>query len=133
MRKERIGDMSQISLENVTSRFCELTHLDSTEAANYSAAVSAAAAYFTKLLLREPSEEEVSGCEYAVACKAFYDYTVIRAATEKTYSTSTGGIFSRASDQKTSESAHELYKQALASLPDGLVSDGGFAFAGVRG
>ena len=125
--------MKRLDIEKVTARFCELAHLTNVEAEAYAATVFAAAAYFNRLLKRDPEGAEKSLCEYACACKAFYDYTVLKAATSKTYSTQSGGIYARLSDDKTVANAENLWQNALAALPSDLVRDCSFIFEGVRG
>ena len=119
--------------ENITARFCELSHLAPDEAASYSALISSAEACFIRLLNRDPEGDEIPLCEYAAACKAFYDYAVLIAASEKTYSSKTGGLFAKTSDSGTVKFAENLWQQSLAALPAGLITDGGFVFEGVAG
>ena len=125
--------MQRLDIGNVTSRFCELAHLTAAEAETYAATVSAAAAYFDRLFKRDPEEAEKPLCEYACACKAFYDYTVLKAATSKTYSTQSGGIYARLTDDKTVINAENLWQNSLAALPHDLVRDCSFIFEGVAG
>lgn len=117
--------------ENIKSRFCEITHLTESEAENYSYMILSAKAYFNRLLKREPTEEEIPICEYAAACKAFFDYATLCAASEKTYSTQTGGIFAKTALSDTVKNAEKLWHNALASLPEDLARDGCFMFEGV--
>lgn len=125
--------MPNITYENIKTDFCKLSHLDPVEAENYSSLIKSAQESFKKLLLREPTEDEIPSCEYTAACKAFYSYTVLRAASEKTYSSTTGGMFRRSYDTETVSAAENLFRQAVSSLPNGLASDCGFVFEGVRG
>ena len=125
--------MERLNLENVTAHFRELAHLTETDAETYAATVFAAAAYFGRILKRDPEPCEMTLCEYACACKAFYDYTVLKAATSKTYSTQSGGIYARLSDDKTVINAENLWQNALAALPHDLVRDCSFIFEGVAG
>ena len=125
--------MERLNQKNIISRFCELAHLTESEAETYSATVVAAMSYFGRLLMRDPDDSEEALCEYACACKAFYDYTVLKAATSKTYSTQSGGIYARLSDDQTVINAENLWQNALASLPEGLVRDCSFIFEGVAG
>lgn len=125
--------MERLNQENITARFCELAHLTGSEAETYSATVYAAMSYFDRLFKRDPEDAEKPLCEYACACKAFYDYTVLKAATSKTYSTQSGGIYARLSDDQTVINAENLWQNALASLPCDLVRDCSFIFEGVAG
>lgn len=125
--------MSAISTEAVTAEFEKLTKLTKSEAENYAQTVGAAIAYFKRLLRREPEGDEVGLCEYAAACKAFFDYTVLCAATSKRFSTQTGGIFTRISEDRTVINAERLLRNAYATLPEGLIRDDGFIFEGTEG
>lgn len=125
--------MANLNLENITKRFCELTHLTPAEAENYGALISSSKSSFEKLLKSEPAEEAVPLCEYACGCAAFYDYTVLSAAEEKNYSSSSGGMSARKTSDFSVKSAEALYRLSLAALPDGLINDRGFSFEGVRG
>ncbi len=124
--------MSEISVQNVTDRFRELTRLTPLEAEIYLPTILSAMRYFTRLLKRPPTEDELAPCEYAAACKANYDYAVLNCSRDKTFSTQTGSIFAKISSNETVISAENLWHQALASLPEGLVRDAGFVFEGVR-
>ena len=125
--------MSVLNEENIKSRFCELTHLDPTEAEGYSSLITAARDFSEKRFLREPVGEEIAACEYAAACKAFYDYTALRIASENSYATVSGGASLRTYQSGSVTAAENLWKQALAALPDGLCSDVGFVFEGAAG
>lgn len=125
--------MERLNSENITARFSELAHLTASEAETYSATISSATAYFDRLFKRDPVDAEKPLCEYACACKAFYDYTVLKAATSKTYSTQSGGIYARLSDDQTVINAENLWQNALAALPHDLVRDCSFIFEGVSG
>ena len=125
--------MSALNFQNIMERFMELTGLTAEEAERYDATVSAAEKYFSRLLKRDPAGEETASCEYACACKAFYDYAALLAATQKTYSTQTGGIYARLSDDRTVINAENLWQNALAALPDDLIRDCSFVFEGVQG
>lgn len=120
--------MEKIVYTEVLARFTELAKLTAEEAASYAPTVKSAQAYFCRLLSRDPTEEEKPLCEYACGCKAFFDYTVLRTASEKTFSSQTGGVFTRVSEDDNVKNAERLYKNALAALPEGLVRDDGFVF-----
>ena len=125
--------MERLNQANITARFCELAHLTESEAETYAATVRAAMSYFDRLFKRDPEDAEKPLCEYACACKAFYDYTVLKAATSKTYSTQSGGIYARLSDDQTVINAENHWQNSLAALPEDLVRDCSFIFEGVPG
>lgn len=125
--------MATTDYSNILTRFAELAKFTEEEAKTYEPTVKSAYSYFGRLLVREPEEGEVPLCEYACACKAFLDYTVLCAATAKTYSTQTGGIYARLSENDTVINAERLMKNAFASLPEGLIRDDGFVFECTEG
>ena len=125
--------MATISIDAVKTGFAKLARLTPAEAEGYLPTVKSAAAYFGRLLIRDPEEDEAELCEYAAACKAFFDYTVLCAATAKTYSTQTGGIFAKVSEDKTVVNAERLLRNAYAALPGGLIRDDGFVFECTEG
>ena len=125
--------MSTLNIQNITARFCELTHLTEEEAGAYASLISSAEAWFSRLLTREPEGEEIALCEYSCACKAFFDYAVLRSASEKTYSTSTGGVFTRINTDVTVKNSERLWNISRSALPEGLLKDCSFVFEGVAG
>lgn len=120
--------MEILDYSNILERFCELSKLTSEEVKTYEPTVKSALAYFLRLLNKQPDSDEKPLCEYACGCKAFLEYTVLRAASEKTYSAQTGGIFAKVSEDEKVKSAERLYKNSLAALTPGLVKDDGFVF-----
>ncbi len=126
--------MFNIDISEVTSVFAGLTHLTGSEASNYAPVIKSAKAYFERLFLRDIADSaEKELAEYACACKAFLEYTVLMAATPKTYSTQSGGIFAKVAENKSVVSAECLYRNACAALPRGLIRDDGFIFEGTEG
>ena len=126
--------MDRLDITSVTGHFRVLAQLTEEEAAVYLPTIKSEMAYFDRIFLRDPSgDAEKHLCEYAFACKAFFDYTILKAATSKTYSTQSGGIYARISDDVTVSNAEHLMRRAMAALPEGLISDDGFVFEGVKG
>lgn len=126
--------MNKLDFENVMARFRNLSHLTEEEAKIYIPTVNSAKAYFERLLLRDPSDGEEQGlCEYACAAKAFFDYTILCAATAKVYSTQSGGIYARMSEDETVMNAEKLMNNAFAAVPSGLIRDDGFVFESTEG
>lgn len=125
--------MDRLDIESVTSEFAKLAQLSEDELSRYASTVSSAKAYFERILKREPSESEKELCTYACACKAFFNYTVLKAATFKMFSSSAGGVYARISEDETVKAAERLYKNSLAALPAGLVRDDGFVFESAEG
>ena len=126
--------MDRLDLNNVTERFLKLARLTEEEGKNYQNTVCSAKAYFERLLKRDPADgNERELCEYACACKAFFDYTVLKAATAKMYSTQSGGVYARLSEDETVVNAEALMNNSRAALPCGLIRDDGFVFESVEG
>ncbi len=125
--------MERLDILKITEEFKKLSQLSEDELPRYNSVIASAKAYFERLLRREPLEEEAELCTYACACKAFFVYTVLRASEFKTFSSSTGGLYTRISEDTTVKFAERLYKNALAALPEGLVRDCGFVFESTEG
>lgn len=123
--------MDTLDLSSVTQKFLGLSHLTEEEAQIYAPTVKSAKNYFERLLKRYPNESEKELCEYACACKAFFDYTILCAATAKTYSTQSGGVYARVAENEAVNNAEKLMRNAMSSLPCDLISDDGFVFEGV--
>lgn len=122
-----------LNLNNIITKFAVLAKLTASEAAGYSDLVSSAKAYFEKLMTRVPaSDSEAALCEYACACRAYYDYALLLAATESTYSTKTGGVLAK-NYTDTVINAERFMKSAAAALPDGIFAPGDFVFEAVEG
>ncbi len=116
----------------VLHRFSMLAHLEEQEAEYYLPLAISAQRYFDRLIKRAVADEtELELLTDAAAKKAFYDYTVLIAANQKTFSTRTGSVFARLNEDATVVNAQQLYYQAMALLPHGLIDDGGFIFEGV--
>ncbi len=126
--------MERLDIAAVTGYFGTLAQLTEEETAAYQPMVKSGIAYFDRLFKRDYSDDaEKQLSEYACACKVFFDFTVLKSASQKTYSTPTGGIYSRISDDVAVKSAEQLMRRAMAALPEGLISDDGFIFEGVAG
>ena len=123
--------MNRPDFENVSAIFQKLARLTDEEALAYKPTVAQAEAYFLRLLLRDPADEnEKSLCEYACACKAYLDYTILQAASQKADSTQIGGVAARVAGDKTVLNAERNMYDAFAALAPGLVRDDGFIFEG---
>lgn len=119
---------------SILHSFAMLANLEEAEAEYYLPMAMSAQKYFERLLKRAiADEEELELLTDAAAKKAFYDYTVLIAASQKTFSTRTGSVFARLSDDTTVINAQQLYYQAMAILPRDLINDDGFIFEGVAG
>lgn len=122
-----------LNIDSIEERFSEFSGLTLDEAARYTSLISSAKALFEKLLKRPPAEgEEKDLCEYACACRAFFDYTLLLAATENTYSTKTGSVYAK-NPSGTVVNAERLMKSASAALPRDLFEAGDFIFESVEG
>lgn len=131
---ERIDKMDRLDITAVSRLFGILAQLTEEETSVYLPTVKSGMAYFDRLFLRDYADEaEKQLSEYACACKVFFDYTVLKAAIPKTYSTQSGGIFAKVSDDAAVKNAAALMRRAMAALPKGLISDDGFVFEGVAG
>lgn len=126
--------MKNMRFENIMQHFRNLSHLTDEDSEIYIPTVRSAEAYIVRLMLREPEDEtEQSLCEYACAAKAFYDYTILCSATSKVYSTQTGGIYAKISEDVTVKNAEKLMTGAFAAVPEGILRDDGFIFMGAEG
>lgn len=126
--------MDRLDLEAVFKGFAALAKLTDEEAEAYRPTVKSAKAYFERLILRDfEPEGEKDLCEYACACKAFFDYTVFCAASIKSFSSQTGGIYTRVLGSETVKNAERLMRNSFAALPPGLIRDDGFVFEGAEG
>lgn len=122
-----------MNLDNIKAKFAALAKLTSGEMSGYADLISQAKAHFERCLCREPlGDSEIALCEYACACRAFFDYAVLLAATENTYSAKTGGVLAK-NYSDTVIHAERLMKSAAAALPEGLFSGADFVFEAVAG
>lgn len=120
--------------DSVLETFKTLANLTDEEAERFAGLINSAVAYIERLLLRETANDDESELLiYACAAKAFFDYTVLVAATPKTYSAQSGSIFAKVSEDATVTNAQTLMYNALAALPVDLWRNNGFIFEGVRG
>lgn len=122
-----------LNLNNIKTKFAALAKLTAGEADGYSDLVASAQGCFEKLLTRAPQNDgETALCEYACACRAFYDYALLLAATGSTYSTKTGGVLAK-NYTETVVNAERFMKSAAAALPEGIFAPGDFVFESVEG
>lgn len=125
--------MSRLDITAVTERFKELTGLSEAECKRYEAAIKQAAAYFERLMLRDPVGDEAGLCEYSCACKAFFDYTVFCSASALGYSTPVGDVAAKISGDGSVAAAERLMRNSMSALPPGLIRDDGFIFESTEG
>ncbi|MBQ8624177.1 MAG: hypothetical protein IJ424_07410 [Oscillospiraceae bacterium] len=124
----------RLNINAVTENFKTLSALTDDELDRYMGMIRSAQGYFERLLMRDfISDDECHLCEHACAAKAYYDYTVFMAATSKTYSSQSGSVFAKVSDNRSVKNAETLMYNALAALPEGLVRDNGFMFERTNG
>ncbi len=121
-----------LNQNSIFDMFVNLCGLTDEEAAKHRGLTISAKAYFDRLLKSDIStEEELYLITDAAAKKAFYDYTVLCASVPSTFSTRTGSVFARLSDNAAVVNAQTLWYSAMALLPRDLVRDDGFIFEGV--
>lgn len=125
--------MERLELQAITQEFAKLAQLTEEELSRYASTVASAKAYFERILLRDPVGEEISLSVYACACRAFLNYAILKAATQRTFSSPTGGVYTKISDDETVSAAQRLYREAAAALPAGLVRDSEFVFERTEG
>ncbi len=124
----------KLNLNSITEIFKSLANLTDEEISRYIGMIQSAKGYFERLVMRKfANDEELGLCEYACAAKAYYDYTVFMAATSKTYSSQSGSVFAKVSDNESVKSAEILMYNAIAAIPTGLVRDNGFMFERANG
>lgn len=119
----------KLSLNTIADTFKTLADLTDDELNRYAGMVHSAKGYFERLILRDfETDEEYKLCQYACAAKAYYDYTVFMAASSKTYSSQSGSVFAKVSDNESVKNAQILMYNAIAAIPEGLIRDNGFIF-----
>lgn len=123
-----------LNKNSVLEAFRNMADLTDEEALQFIGLVNSAKAYMERLLIRETADDgELELLTHACAAKTFFDYTVLLAATPKTYSTKSGSIFAKVSEDATVINAQTLMNNALAALPQDLWRNNGFIFEGVAG
>lgn len=123
-----------LNKNSVLEAFRLLADLTGEEAMKFLGLVNSAKAYIERLTLREPkNDEELELLTYACAAKTFFDYTVLCAATPKTYSTQSGSIFAKISEDATVSNAQTLMYNAFDTVPRDLLRNNGFIFEGMAG
>ena len=122
-----------MDLSSITDMFQAVSELSDSDVQNYSDTIDDAKDFIEKRLISVPvSAEDIKRCEYAAACIAYYDYTVLSLMKEKRGITLTGSATETFNHNERLEGARELRNNALSRISD-LTQDMDFIFASVRG
>lgn len=117
----------------ITDIFQCISELPDEDVQNYSDTIDDAKNYIEKKLVTSPvKKDDIKRCEYAAACVAYYDYTVLSLMKEKRGITLTGSATESLNSNQRLESARELRNNALIGISD-LTQDMDFIFASVAG
>lgn len=117
----------------ITDIFQSISELPDEDIQNYSDTINDAKSFIEKKLIASPvKKDDIKRCEYAAACVAYYDYTVLSLMKEKRGITLTGSATESLNLNQRLESARELRNNALISISD-LTEDMDFIFASVAG
>lgn len=117
----------------ITDIFQSISELPDEDIQNYSDTINDAKSFIEKKLIAPPvKKDDIKICEYAAACVAYYDYTVLSLMKEKRGITLTGSATESLNSNQRLESARELRNNALISISD-LTEDMDFIFASVAG
>lgn len=121
-----------MDLNSITDIFQSISELPDSDVQNYGDTIADAADFIEKKLITVPvSEEDIQRCEYAAACVAYYDYTILSLMKEKRGITITGSATENFNHNERLEGARELRKNALTRISD-LTKDMDFIFTSVR-
>ncbi len=122
-----------MDIYTILDMFKFISELSDDEVQNYYETIDDAKDFIQKRLIKEPeSTIDVKRCEYAAACVAYYDYTVLSLMKEKRGITITGSATETLTHNQRLEAARELRNSALTSIAD-LTQDMEFIFASVGG
>lgn len=122
-----------MDLVSITDVFQSISELSDSDVQNYSDTIDDAKNFIEKKLISIPkSSEDIKRCEYAAACVAYYDYTILSLMKEKRGITLTGSATETFNHNERLEGARELRNNALERISD-LTQDMDFIFASVRG
>ncbi len=122
-----------MDLVSITDVFQSISELSDSDVQNYSDTIDDAKNFIEKKLISIPkSPEDIKRCEYAAACVAYYDYTILSLMKEKRGITLTGSATETFNHNERLEGARELRNNALERISD-LTQDMDFIFASVRG
>lgn len=122
-----------MDLITITDMFQCISELSDADVQNYNDTIEDAKDFIErKLKASINSQEDIKRCEYAAACVAYYDYTVLSLMKEKRGLTLTGSATETLNSNERFEGARELRNNALIRISD-LTDDMDFIFASVRG
>lgn len=122
-----------MDLVSITDVFQSISELSDSDVQNYSDTIDDAKNFIEKKLISIPtSPDDIKRCEYAAACVAYYDYTILSLMKEKRGITLTGSATETFNHNERLEGARELRNNALERISD-LTQDMDFIFASVRG
>ncbi len=122
-----------MDLNSITEIFKAISELPDSDVQNYSDTIDDARDFIEKRLISEPkTSADIKRCEYAAACVAYYDYTILSIMKEKIGLTITGSATQTLNYNERLEGARELRNNALLRISD-LTQDMDFIFASVMG
>lgn len=122
-----------MDLESITDIFQSISELSESDVQNYSDTIDDAKDFIDKKLISSPTApEDIKRCEYAAACVAYYDYTILSLMREKRGITLTGSATESLNPNERLAGARELRNDALLRISD-LTQDMDFIFTSVRG
>lgn len=122
-----------MNLNVITEMFRSVSELSDEDIQNYSDTIDDAKNFIEKKLITSPtSKVDIKRCEYAAACVAYYDYTVLSLMKEKRGITLTGTATETLNSNERLKGAQELRNNALVRISD-LTEDMDFIFASVAG
>lgn len=122
-----------MNLKTITDMFQSISELSDSDVQNYSDTIDDAKDFIEKKLVSDPtSSEDIKRCEYAAACVAYYDYTILSLMKEKRGLTITGSATESLNSNERLAGAKELRNNALLRISD-LTQDMDFLFTSVRG
>lgn len=122
-----------MNLKTITDMFQSISELSDNDVQNYSDTIDDAKDFIEKKLVSDPtSSEDIKRCEYAAACVAYYDYTILSLMKEKRGLTITGSATESLNPNERLSGAKELRYNALLRISD-LTQDMDFLFTSVRG
>lgn len=122
-----------MDLDSIKNIFKAISELSDIDVQNYSDTIDDARDFIEKKLISLPeSLEDLQRCEYAAACVAYYDYTILSIMKERRGMTITGSATQAFNNNERLEGARELRNNALLRISD-LTQDMDFIFTSVRG
>lgn len=120
-----------MNLDTITDMFENISEISDDDVQNYADTIDDAKDFIEKRLTSVPtSEADITRCEYAAACVAYYDYTILSLMKEKRGITLTGSATETLNHNERLTAARELRNNALARISD-LTQDMDFIFASV--